>query len=204
MKPWDLFFKDKITKIFSEKKEIIDIGGGLRVSKKSGNRFDPKRSWILPLLQKVSYKIMDPISDFNPDIVGDIHHLPFADSSVDAFICIAVMEHIEDPMKASQEMYRTLKTGGYAFIYVPFLYYYHAEKGYYKDYWRFTEDSLQLMFKSFSLMEVQGVRGAFETWLHLSPLGRISILKNVFRLLDKISGKDKSRQISGYNVFLIK
>jgi len=204
MTTWDSFFKEKITKIFSEKKEIIDIGGGLRISKKSGNRYDENRAWILPLLPSVSYKIMDPIPDYKPDIVGDIHKLPFADNSVDAFICLAVMEHIEDPMQAAREMLRALKVGGYAFIYVPFLYYYHAEKGYYKDYWRFTEDSVRHMFKNFSKIEIEGVRGAFETWLHLSPLGRISVLKYLFRFLDKITGKNKSRQVSGYNVFLIK
>ena len=34
MTPWDKFFKDKMTQILMEKSVIIDIGGGLRVSKK--------------------------------------------------------------------------------------------------------------------------------------------------------------------------
>ena len=154
--------------------------------------------------KKVDYKIMDPVPDYSPDIVGDIHNLPFASNSVDAIICIAVLEHVEDPMKASREILRTLKPGGYTFIYVPFLYYYHAEKGYYKDYWRFTEDSLRMMFKDFSRFEICAVRGALGTWIRLSPLGRFKFIEDLFYILDKIFGKINSKQVSGYNIFLVK
>lgn len=204
MKPWELFFKEKIKKIFSEKDTIIDIGGGLRISKKQGNRYDATRQWILPLAAKVHYQILDPVPDYGPDIVGDIHNLPFLDEAIDAVICIAVLEHVEDPIKASREMFRVLRPGGYAFIYVPFLYYYHAEKGYYKDYWRFTADSLQFMFKDFSRVEICPVRGAFGTWIRLSPLGRYKFIESLAYFFDRISGKISSRQVSGYNIFLVK
>lgn len=204
MKPWELFFKEKIGKIFFEKKHIIDIGGGLRISQKRGNRYDKTRQWILPLAEKVDYKILDPIPDYGPDIVGDIHALPLADNSVDAIICIAVLEHVEDPMKASREILRVLKPGGYAFIYVPFLYYYHAEKVYYKDFWRFTKDALELMFKDFSQIEICSIRGALGTWIRLSPLGRFKFTENIFYIFDKIFRKINSKQVSGYNIFLVK
>lgn len=204
MKPWEIFFKDKINRIFLEKKNIIDIGGGLRISKKQGNRFDNTRQWILPLAEKADYRILDPVPDYDPDIVGDIHALPLADNSVDAIICIAVLEHVEDPMKASREIFRTMKPGGYAFIYVPFLYYYHAEKGYYKDYWRFTRDSLDMMFKDFSQIEICPIRGALGTWIRLSPLGRFKFVEDVFYELDRVLGKINSKQVSGYNIFLVK
>ena len=204
MKPWELFFNDKIGQIFLEKKNIIDIGGGLRIDPKRNNRYDKTREWLVSLSKKVDYKIMDPVPDYSPDIVGDIHNLPFASNSVDAIICIAVLEHVEDPMKASREILRTLKPGGYTFIYVPFLYYYHAEKGYYKDYWRFTEDSLRMMFKDFSRFEICAVRGALGTWIRLSPLGRFKFIEDLFYILDKIFGKINSKQVSGYNIFLVK
>ena len=204
MKPWELFFNYKIGQIFLEKKNIIDIGGGLRIDPKRNNRYDKTREWLVSLSKKVDYKIMDPVPDYSPDIVGDIHNLPFASNSVDAIICIAVLEHVEDPMKASREILRTLKPGGYTFIYVPFLYYYHAEKGYYKDYWRFTEDSLRMMFKDFSRFEICAVRGALGTWIRLSPLGRFKFIEDLFYILDKIFGKINSKQVSGYNIFLVK
>ncbi len=204
MNSWDKFFNEKIEKIFTEKKSIIDIGGGLRVLKKRGNRYDKSREWILPLIKQVDYKILDPVPDYNPDIVGDIHNLPFDDNSQEAIICMAVLEHVENPIKACQEIYRVLKPGGYCFVYVPFLFYYHAHKGYYKDYWRFTKDSINILFKDFSVIEKQSVRGAFKTWIKLSPLGRYKLFLKLANRIDFLTGKIKSNQVSGYNIFLIK
>jgi len=204
MTSWDKFFKEKIEKMFSEKTSVIDIGGGLRISKEKGNRYDKTKEWILPLLKKVDYKVLDPVPDYNPDIVGDIHDLPFSDNFQDAIICIAVLEHVEDPIKAVREMHRVLKPGGFCFVYIPFLYYYHADKGYYKDYWRFTGDAVKMLFKDFSSIEKQSVRGALETWIKLSPLGRIKLFLTLANLIDLITGKVKSNQVSGYNIFLVK
>lgn len=201
---WDAFFKDRITKIFSEKKSVIDIGGGLRVVKEKNNRYDKTREWIRPFIDAIDYKVLDPVSTYNPDVVGDIHALPFADESQEAIICIAVLEHVENPILASKEMYRTLKKGGYCFVYVPFLFYYHAERGYYGDYWRFTKDTINFLFKDFSSVEIEPVRGALETWVKISPLGRSRFVCSLFRYLDIVTGKSKSNQVSGYNIFLTK
>jgi len=204
MAKWDEFFNEKIKQIFEEKKEIIDIGGGLRILKQKGNKYEPKREWIRKYLSTVNYKILDPVPDYNPDIVGDIHNLPLEDNSVDAIICIAVLEHIENPFKAFAEMYRVLKPSGYCFIYAPFLYYYHAQPGYYGDFWRYTEDSLKYLSRDFSSIETQNVRYPLETWIYLSPFGRIKFLNKLARLGDKLFKKQKSKQTSGYNVFLVK
>lgn len=204
MTKWDLFFKEKITKIFLEKKDILDIGGGLRIDPTRNNRFDESRSWIIPYLKNVNYKIMDYVAKYNPDIVGDIHKMPFPDGAWDAVICLAVLEHVENPILAASEIKRVLKPGGYAFVYVPFLYYYHIEEGNYGDYWRFTKDSIKFMFKDFKLIEVEPLRGATETWIRLSPLVHYSIFSKLARLVDKITHKSKSNQVSGYNIFLVK
>jgi len=58
--------------------------------------------------------------------------------------------------------------------------------------------------KDFSKTEIQNVRGALATWLHISPLGKSKILVAIFNLLDKIFKKTDSRQTSGYYVFLTK
>jgi SAM-dependent methyltransferase len=204
MTHWETFFREKMRRILREKPRLIDIGGGLRALKKRGNRFDPNRAWMAPLLEKVDYNVLDPVPDYSPDIVGDIHALPFPDDSQDAIVCLAVLEHVEDPARAARELYRVLKPGGYCLVYVPFLFYYHAEVGYYKDYWRFTRDALELLFKPFAVKEFQSVRGALETWLHISPLGRVKFLVSLFRTLDRIFRKEDSRQVSGYYIFLVK
>jgi SAM-dependent methyltransferase len=203
-KPWATFARTHLTRIFSEKKHIIDIGGGLRVVKEKNNRYNKEQEWLRPLIAKVDYKVLDPVATYHPDIVGDIHHLPFADNSIDAYICIAVLEHVEDPALGVREMYRTLKKGGYAYIYVPFLYYYHPMKGYYGDFWRFTEDGLKHICRDFSHIEMVNVRGAIETLIKLSPFGRFTWMCTVGYYLDCIAGKVGSHQTSGYNVFLQK
>ena len=204
-RPWDVQFQTDMQRLFSEKERVIDIGGGLRIDPNKNNRSDLARAaWLAPLLQNVEYKILDKVPDFNPDIVGDIHDLPFPDASEDAIICIAVLEHVENPLKAMDEIYRVLKPGGYAFIYVPFLYYYHPAAGYYGDFWRFTRDTLELYGKRFSKKEITPVRGALETWIHLSPLGRWKIFLDLAFWLDSITGKSRSDQVSGYNIFLTK
>jgi len=203
-RPWDRFFEEKMKKIFAESRSVIDIGGGLRINEKKNNRCNPERAWLLPLAEKVDYKILDKVADYNPDIVGNIHDLPFDDNSQDALICIAVLEHVEDPAKAVLEMHRVLKPGGYCFIYVPFLYYYHAHEGYYKDFWRFTKDSLEHLTKDFAVREVIGVRGPVETLIRLSPLGRWKLHCTLGFYIDSLLGKLKSNQVSGYDVFLVK
>ena len=204
-RPWDEFADECIKKVFAEKTRVLDIGGGLRVDRERNNRFNDKRAaWFASLMKKTEYVILDKVPDYHPDIVGDIHNLPLPDSSEEAIVCIAVLEHVEDPIRAMGEIYRCLRPGGYAFIYVPFLYYYHAAPGYYGDFWRFTKDALVSMTKQFSHREIRSVRGALETWIKLSPLGRWYIFLYIAYLLDKLTGKLKSSQTSGYYVFLIK
>lgn len=206
MTPWDTFFKERMTRLLSEKKSLIDIGGGLRISPEKGNRYDKRNAWLTELIQEngVDYKVLDPVADYRPDIIGDIHHLPFTDDSEEAIACIAVLEHVTDPFLASKEMRRVLKPGGMCIVYVPFLYYFHAEKGYYGDYWRFTKEGLALMFKEFSSVEIQPIRGAIGTLVRLTPLGRYQWLETLAYYADIAFGKLSSNQVSGYVVFLIK
>lgn len=204
MTSWEKFFREKIIHIFEENDTIIDIGGTLRVDKERGNRYDPNREWARPYIEKKKYLVLDPVPDYNPDIIGDIHDLQFEDNSQDAILCIAVLEHVENPIKACSEMYRVLKPGGMLFVYVPFLYPYHASPGYYGDYWRYPIDTINMLFKDFSKMEVDTVRGAFETWWYLSPFRSIPLSCQFMRMLDKLFKKEKTKQTSGYNVFLVK
>ena len=84
MTSWDKFFREKNIHIFTTSSEVIDIGGGLRLYGDRGNRVSNTNEWLRPYTEKVDYKVLDQISDYNPDIVGDIHDLPFADNSREA------------------------------------------------------------------------------------------------------------------------
>lgn len=54
------------------------------------------------------------------DIVSDITNIPEENNSFDAILCIAVIEHIPDPMAAFCEFSRLLKPGGKLIISAPF------------------------------------------------------------------------------------
>lgn len=195
-----------MTRIIGSANSVLDIGGGLRIDKTRSNREDPKNLWMLQTMQEkgIRYRILDYVDTYKPDVVGDIQKLPLADNSEDAIACLSVLEHVENPFKAASEMYRVLKPGGMCLISVPFLFYYHAEKGYYGDYWRFTEDSLRLLFKSFSTLELCPVRLPVETLVRLTPLGRFEAFLAVGRALDGILYAKGSKQVSGYYLFLVK
>ena len=70
----------------------------------------------------------------NVDVVGDAYKLPYADQSVDAIHCEAVLEHLEHPARALQEMYRVLRPGSPAYLATPFLQAYHAYPEHYQNY----------------------------------------------------------------------
>jgi len=192
MTKWDKFFERKIKEIAKEK-NILDIGGGFRFQKglKKYQRF----------FKKSNYQVLDNEPSYQPDILGDVCRMPLLAKSVDAVICKAVLEHVTEPQKAAKEIYRVLKKGGKCFVYVPFLYPYHAHQGVYKDYYRYTEDGIKYLFRKFNSIEICPVRGNLETVLNLTPLRRLKILIPVIRFFDRFfSGK----QTSGYNIFLIK
>ncbi len=109
---WDEFYREKCIDMFTSSKEVIDIGGSLRLGKGKGNVSSDKNEWLRPYVEKVDYKILDPVPDYNPDIVGDIHDLPFEDDSKEAILCLAVLEHVKNPIKAMEELHRVLKPGG--------------------------------------------------------------------------------------------
>jgi len=45
-------------------------------------------------------------------VQGDLHHLPLPPGSVDVVLSFCVLEHLDDPDRAMDHMYRVLKPGG--------------------------------------------------------------------------------------------
>lgn len=70
----------------------------------------------------------------NVDLVGTAYTLPIADSSVGGVYCEAVLEHLELPDRAAEEMYRVLRPGGRVFAATPFLQGYHGYPGHYQNF----------------------------------------------------------------------
>ena len=85
--------------------------------------------------------------DYRPrpdvDLVGDAHHLPFRDGSIDAIVCTEVFEHLIDPPGAAREIERVLKPGGKLVLTTRFCFPLHDRPG---DHWRFTPYTLARLF----------------------------------------------------------
>ena len=54
------------------------------------------------------------------DIVSDIVDIPLEDESIDAILCVEVLEHVENPLLVFKEFSRLLKKGGKLILTAPF------------------------------------------------------------------------------------
>lgn len=197
--PWEIFFREAVTAALAPGSRVLDVGAGLRADPSRGNVTDPSRAWIRPLLERLSYEVMDPVDTYHPDIIGDVMDMPHvADASYDSVFCLAVLEHVQRPWDAVREMRRALKPGGRFVLYVPFLSPYHAMPGYYGDFFRFTQEGIRSLCAGFDDIRIEPVRGPVETLVHLfpNPLRRKSFLA-IARLLDR-RRHSSGNQASGY------
>ncbi len=188
------FIDEKILEI-SKTHRVLDIGGGERFQKWLGK--------YQPLFQSCEYQTMDYDSHSGADVVGDIHAIPLADNSVDSIICHCVLEHVEDPIRAVKELYRILQPGGMVFVHVPSIYPYHARKGHYPDYWRFFDDTLVMLFKDFSHVEMVKRGGYFKALLFFSPFQHKlrRVIDPLSSVLDRLFRTEKRTTTSGYYLF---
>lgn len=83
-------------------------------------------------------------------IVCDGHELPFAPQSFDAVVAQAVLEHVVDPYKCVEEIWRVLKPGGLVYAETPFMQQVHSGK---YDFTRFTELGHRRLFRKFDALE---------------------------------------------------
>jgi SAM-dependent methyltransferase len=120
----------------------------------------------------------------NIHIYSPLHHIPVESDYFDAILCIAVLEHVENPEEVVPELYRVLKPGGHLVLEVPFL---QPEHKVPTDFQRYTKDGLVRLVAHHGF-RVQAIKGLFTVyhtlywqvfiWLHLK--------KNVFYLLLRI------------------
>lgn len=177
---------------------VLDIGGGERFQK-----------WLEEykhLFKNCQYQTMDYDPHSGADVIGDIHNIPLRDQSVDAVICSSVLEHIKDPIKAVEEIFRILKVGGSVFVYVPSIYPYHARKGHYPDYWRFFDDTLVFLFRGFKSVEICKRGGYFKALSFFVPFQhKLRFLLNpASRFLDWLFKTNERTTTSGYYLFAVK
>lgn len=125
---------------------LLDIGSG----------FSPYKPFFKNIIKYIK---MDKFEYLNakPDIIGDALYIPLKDSSIDSVFSSQVMEHVTNPQKMVDEIYRVLKKDGICIITTHMAQVLHGEP---HDYFRFTEYGLKELFKKFKYVEVKPNGGA--------------------------------------------
>lgn len=98
-----------------------------------------------------------------PNVVADIHSLPFKEDIFDSIVCTQVLHHISQPPVAIQELHRVLKKEGYCLITESQTNELHEEPF---DFWRITKFGIENLCKTCGLnIIVIKQRGGFFTML---------------------------------------
>lgn len=94
------------------------------------------------------------------DVIGDLIFQPFSDNSFDAVLCTQVLEHVKEPKKVIQNIYRILKPGGKLFLSVPQSWHQHQKPN---DFYRYTSFGLDYLMTQakFGVQSIEPMGGYF-------------------------------------------
>jgi SAM-dependent methyltransferase len=114
---------------------------------------------IDPLVHHPNLEIVntDVYMGRSTDAICDGHDLPFADSSFDGAILQAVLEHVADPPRCVEEIFRVLKPNAIVYAETPFMQQVHGGPF---DFTRFTHLGHRRLFRRFDEIESGAVAGA--------------------------------------------
>lgn len=205
-------FSSYLKQLSSRADTILDVGTSQRFAKE----LRPYEHWFEGKQYLAGgYQPEMIYGRYNCDLHTDIEAIPFPDNSMDAVICIEVLEHVANPFQAAAELYRVLKPGGVLMLTTPFLLGYHGKTrqpgqtdshshGAYPDFWRFTHEGLYQLFKPFQSVTVEVLNGPVEVGLMVFNLS--SLLRwPFFRwFIDAIDRPRLSKQTSRHLVWAIK
>lgn len=92
----------------------------------------------------------------NVSIVLDAHDIPFEDGTFDAVVAQAVLEHVLDPVRCVDELWRVLKPHGLIYVETPFMQQVHGGR---YDFTRFTFLGHRRLLRSFAEIDSGVVAG---------------------------------------------
>jgi len=177
---------------------VLDVGAGMR-------------GYLGALAGRVETLDLNDIdaADENltrPDLLGDVCQ-PFPgwmDARYNAVIALAILEHVYDPQAAVANFRRTLKPGGRLFLYVPWMWRYHAPRGLeFQDYQRLSRDGMAYLLRDFEDVTLYPLRGKYSAILNMlkfwKPLVERRFGGRINRLLDaRTSDWRNTIQASGF------
>jgi len=150
-----LSLKESINKAYKKiKKEgpfkIIDVGCGQK----------PYEQLFKPTAK--SYTGVD--LDNTADVIADVQDLPFKNGSFALALCFQVLEHVENPQKVVDEIYRVLNKDGRTILTTHGIWYFHPGP---HDYHRWTHEGLEKLFDKFSEVKVWPTIKSYSTVIQL-------------------------------------
>lgn len=89
-------------------------------------------------------------------LVCDAHDIPFEDRSFDGVVVQAVLEHVVNPYRCSEEIHRVLKEQGVVYAETPFMQQVHGGR---YDFTRFTHLGHRRLFRRFEEIDSGAVGG---------------------------------------------
>lgn len=158
---------------------VLVVGGGQQRILLNAELADNAGATIL-------YSDIDVMADV--DLFCDAHDLPFADSSIDAIVTTAVIEHVMYPERVASEIQRVLKPDGLLYSELPFIQQVH--EGAY-DFTRYTLSGHRRLFNGIQIIDSGMVAGpgtalvwTIETFL--MAFFNSKILRKIAKLIGRI------------------
>ena len=104
-----------------------------------------------------------------PDIIADATKIPLKNNSVDSVVCFQLLEHVQNPQKVIDEIYRVLRKNGTCLLTTHMAAALHGEP---YDYFRFTKYALKdVLFKKFKYIKIEPNGGALLSIMQLIVWG---------------------------------
>ncbi len=151
---------------------VLDIGGGNR-------QIDDAR-----------YVNLDYAPFAEPDIIGDALQLPFKNDAFDFVYSSGVFEHLKDPKKAAEEVFRVTKPGGRILIGIAFMQPIHSEG---QHFFNCTVWGIQELFQKFQIDDVtwEGSMSYLVDWMtRCTHIDRLAPAEEIDQVLKTIKGWD--------------
>lgn len=154
--------------ILSKDTIILDIGSSTRYIENIANKHKSHYIGVdYPSWTNNYSNALATIKNQPPDAWSDIRAIGIMDNSVDVITCIDVLEHINAPQDAFQNMARITKKDGTIILLIPFFMEIHGGRSGEDDYFRYTKSSIKHLFNSNGIeLEKSEYIGKFGTTLN--------------------------------------
>ncbi len=155
---------------------ILDVGAGMR-------------GHLGALGDRVETLDLNDFGDY-PDILGDVCS-PFPDwmkGRYDAVIALAILEHVYDPAAAVANFRRALRPGGKLFLYVPWMWRYHAPRDLmFQDYQRLSRDGMAYLLRDFDSVTLYPLRGKYSAILNMLKFWKAHVERRFGTRLNRLA-----------------